>query len=132
MPLPLLNVAAQPDTLTAVPASTWALAVSPVVLLLALVLWGRFSTIVNASATVAYSVAVAAFAFGAGGLTVAVGLGKGAWVGLWILYVIWPALLMHHLATHVGMSALGRALSTMLPRRKAGSKCSRMSALTVP
>ena len=49
-------------------------------------------------------------AFGAGPLTVGVGLGKGAWVGLWILYVIWPALLMHHLASRVGMAALGRAL----------------------
>src|ERR1035437_7396287 len=46
-----------------------------------------------------------------------VGLGKGAWVGLWILYVIWPALLMHHFATWVGMASLGRALSTVLPRR---------------
>ena len=117
MPLPALTFAAQPESLTAVPPLTWALAVSPVVLLLALVLWGRFTTIINASVTVAYSVVIATLAFGAGGLTVAVGLGKGAWVGLWILYVIWPALLMHHLASHVGMTALGRALSTMLPRR---------------
>ena len=71
-------------------------------LLLALVLWGRFSTITNASVTVAYCVAVGLLAFGAGGLTVAVGLGKGAWVGLWILYVIWPALLMHHFASTSG------------------------------
>lgn len=105
------------ETLTAVPVLSWVLAVSPVVLLLALVLWGRYSTIVNAGATVAYSVVVAALAFGAGPLTVGVGLGKGAWVGLWILYVIWPALLMHHLASRVGMAALGRALSTLLPRR---------------
>ncbi len=117
MPLPALTLVARPESLTAVPPLTWALAVSPVVLLLALVLWGRFTTIINASVTVAYSVLISMLAFGAGGLTVAVGLGKGAWVGLWILYVIWPALLMHHLASHVGMTALGRALSTMLPRR---------------
>lgn len=112
-----MTAAAQAETLAAVPLLTWALAVSPVVLLLALVLWGRFSTIVNAGVTVAYSVVVSMLVFGADGLTVAVGLGKGAWVGLWILYVIWPALLMHHLASHVGMAALGRALSTLLPRR---------------
>jgi lactate permease len=105
------------QTLTAVPLLSWVLAVSPVVLLLALVLWGRFSTIVNAGVTVVYSVVVATFAFGADPLTIGVGLGKGGWVGLWILYVIWPALLMHHLASRVGMSALGRALSTLLPRR---------------
>ena len=113
----LAFVSATTETLTAVPVISWVLAVSPVVLLLALVLWGRFSTIVNAGVTVAYSVVVAALAFGAGPLTVGVGLGKGAWVGLWILYVIWPALLMHHLASRVGMAALGRALSTLLPRR---------------
>ncbi|TQJ49337.1 L-lactate permease [Phycicoccus sp. SLBN-51] len=113
----LAFASATTETLTAVPVLSWVLAVSPVVLLLALVLWGRFSTIVNAGVTVAYSVVVAALAFGAGPLTVGVGLGKGAWVGLWILYVIWPALLMHHLASRVGMAALGRALSTLLPRR---------------
>ena len=118
MPLVLTTVTPQGvASLAAVPPLTWLLAISPVVLLLALVLWGRFSTIVNAGVTVVYSAAVAMVAFGAGSLTVAVGLGKGAWVGLWILYVIWPALLMHHFASRVGMAALGRALSTVLPRR---------------
>ncbi|MEW1952118.1 L-lactate permease [Terrabacter sp. NPDC080008] len=117
MPL-LFPVAADVTSgLTTVSPGTWALAVSPVVLLLALVLWGRFSTVVNASVTVVYSALVALLVFGADGLTVAVGLGKGAWVGVWILYVIWPALLMHHLASHVGMASLGRALATLLPRR---------------
>ena len=78
---------------------------------------GALSTITNATVTVVYSVAVGVLAFGADGLTVGVGLGKGAWVGLWILYVIWPALLMHHFASTVGMTALGRVLSTILPRR---------------
>ena len=104
-------------SIPAVPVGSWLLAISPVVLLLALVLWGRFSTITNAAVTVVYSVAVGVLAFGADGLTVGVGLGKGAWVGLWILYVIWPALLMHHFASTVGMTALGRVLSTILPRR---------------
>ena len=105
------------DPLASVPLVTWLLAISPVAILLILVLWGRFSSIVNAGITVAYSAIVASVVFGAGGLTIAVGLGKGAWVGLWILYVIWPALLMHHFATRVGMASLGRALSTVLPRR---------------
>ena len=104
-------------SIPAVSVGSWLLAISPVVLLLALVLWGRFSTITNAAVTVVYSVAVGVLAFGADGLTVGVGLGKGAWVGLWILYVIWPALLMHHFASTVGMTALGRVLSTILPRR---------------
>ena len=55
MPIPSLTLGhpAQ-EVLTAVPLTTWLLAVSPVVLLLALVLWGRFSTIVNAGTTVDY------------------------------------------------------------------------------
>ena len=104
-------------SIPAVSVGSWLLAISPVVLLLALVLWGRLSTITNAAVTVVYSVALGVLAFGADGPTVGVGLGKGAWVGLWILYVIWPALLMHHFASTVGMTALGRVLSTILPRR---------------
>jgi len=69
------------ESLAAVPLLTWLLAISPVVLLLVLVLWGRFSTIVNAGVTVVYSAAVALVAFGAGSLTIAVSLGKGAWWG---------------------------------------------------
>lgn len=95
----------------------WALAISPVALLLALVLWGRLSVLINAGLTVLFAIVVATLAFDSGGLTVAVGLGKGAWVGVWILYVIGPALLMHHLATRIGMAALGRALSRVLPSR---------------
>ena len=106
-----------PEGIAPVSLSMWALAVSPVALLLALVLWGRFSTLVNAVVTVAYSAALALLTFGADPLAVGVGLGKGAWVGIWILYVIWPALLMHHLASHIGMASLGRALATLLPRR---------------
>ena len=118
--MPLVLSIATPQTaasLAAVPPLTWLLAISPVALLLTLVLWGRFSTIVNAGVTVVYSAVVGMVAFGAGSLTIVMGLGKGAWVGLWILYVIWPALLMHHFATRVGMASLGRALSTVLPRR---------------
>ena len=98
---------------------TWALAVSPVVLLLGLVLWGRLSTIVNAARDRRLRVAVAALAFGAGGLTVAVGLGKGAWVG-----AVDP---LRHLAGaahapprhHVGMArSAGRCRAMLPPHRE--------------
>lgn len=95
------------------------LAVAPVVLLLALVLWGRFSTVVNASVTVAVTLALGGLAFGADLPTLTFGFAKGAWVGVWILYVIWPALLMHHLATRVGMASLGRVISGLMPSRTA-------------
>lgn len=105
-----------PRDLAGVDALTWLLAVAPVVLLLALVLWGRLSTPVNAVVTVLVACGVAAAAFGAGPAVIAVGLGKGAWVGVWILFVIWPALLMHHLASRIGMRELGHSLENVLPR----------------
>jgi lactate permease len=102
--------------LGAVSAATWLLAVTPVVVLLGLVLWGRFGTPVNALLTVLVAAVVAAAAFGAGPAVLAVGLGKGLWVGVWILYVIWPALLMHHLANRIGMRELAESLENVLPR----------------
>jgi lactate permease len=95
------------------------LAVAPVLVLLALVLWGRFSTLVNAGVTVLLTLALGGLAFGADLPTLSVGFVKGAWVGVWILYVIWPALLMHHLATRVGMRSLGRVVSGLMPTRTA-------------
>ncbi len=95
----------------------WLLAVSPVVVLLLLVLWGRLPMVANAGVTVAWASVVAVAWFGADAGTVLVGLGKGAWVGLWILYVIGPALLMHHLAGRVGMTSLGKVLAGILPTR---------------
>lgn len=97
--------------------ASWLLAVLPVVVLLGLVLWGRLSNRFSAALTVAVAVLVASVAFGAGPDVVAVGLGKGAWVGVWILYVIWPALLVHNLAGRIGMADLGRSLEQVLPRR---------------
>lgn len=95
------------------------LAVAPIVLLLALVLWGRLSTVVNASVTVVVTLVIGWLFFGADLPTLTVGFAKGAWIGVWILYVIWPALLMHHLASRVGMTSLGRVISGLLPTRTA-------------
>lgn len=105
--------------ITGVPLGRWLLAASPVLVLLTLVLWGRWSTLVNALLTVAGALVVGMLVFDADLQTVAVGLGKGAWVGVWILYVIGPALLMHHLTARMGMKELGRALSSLLPTRTA-------------
>lgn len=96
---------------------TWILAIAPILLLLALVLWGRFGPMANALLTVATGAVIAGAAFGAGPEVLAVGLAKGAWIGVWILAVIWPALLLHHLAGRVGMRELGQSLAAVLPRR---------------
>ena len=95
----------------------WLLAVLPVATLLALVLWGRLGNPTNALLTVATAAAIASSAFAAGPEVLAVGFAKGAWVGIWILYVIWPALLVHNLASRIGMADLGRSLEQVFPRR---------------
>lgn len=88
-------------------------------LLLALVPWGRLSTLWNALITVAAALLLGGLVFGADLPAPAVGAAKGAWVGVWILYVIWPALAMHHLASRIGMQSLGRVLSGILPTETA-------------
>lgn len=98
------------------PIGVWLLAFAPVVVLLALVLWGRLATTTCAAITTVAATAIAVLAFGAGTETILVGLGKGTWVGVWILAVIWPALLVHHLTSRLGMSSLGRFLHWLSPR----------------
>jgi lactate permease len=94
----------------------WLLAIAPIVVLVVLVARGRSSTAVNAGIAVLVAVLVAATAFGAGPEVLAVGVGKGIWTGIWILYVIWAALLLYHLARQVGLDRLGTAFSSILPR----------------
>jgi lactate permease len=94
----------------------WLLAMLPVAVLAGLVLWGRYKTAVNALITVAVAVAVGALAFGAGPAVLGVGLGKGVWTGVWILYVVWTALLLYQLSRRAGLAELGGAFSSILPR----------------
>lgn len=97
--------------------SSWLLAALPIILLLGLVLLGRFSAWVNGLLTVAVAIILATTVFSAGFDAVAVGVGKGVWTGLWILCVVWPALLIFHLAREMGLMRLGGLLSAILPRR---------------
>jgi lactate permease len=47
-----------------------------------------------------------------------VGIGKGLWLGTWILAVIWPALLLYRLASGAGLERIGAIFSTVLPNRR--------------
>jgi lactate permease len=97
--------------------SSWLLAVAPILLLLVLVLTGRLSAAVTGLVTAGAAVLVAMTAFSAGIDVVAVGVGKGLWTGTWILFVVWPALLVFHLTREMGLMRLGSLLSSILPRR---------------
>ncbi|MFZ5868961.1 MAG: L-lactate permease, partial [Actinomycetota bacterium] len=95
---------------------TWGLAAAPIGLLLVLVLLGRTSAALNGLLTVAAAAAVGVVAFGAGPLVIGVGVVKGVWTGVWILCVVWAALLVFHLTREMGLMRLGDLLSSILPR----------------
>lgn len=95
---------------------TWVLALAPIAVLVGLVLWGRGGTTRSALAAVALALAIGFFVFGGHARVLAVATGKGLWLGLWILYVIWPALLLYLLARRVGLTEMGETLESLLPR----------------
>jgi lactate permease len=95
---------------------SWLLAVLPIVLLVVLVLRSRWTTAVKALLTAAVAIVIGAVAFGAGPQVLGVGIGKGVWTGIWILYVIWPALLLYHVAARAGLDRMGGVFANVLPR----------------
>lgn len=103
---------------TEVPLSMAALAALPVVLLFALVVSGRVATHVASALVAASAVVIGTAAFGAGGSVLGVALGKGLWLGAWILAVVWPALLLYRVASTCGLDRIGQVFSGLLPRRR--------------
>lgn len=95
---------------------SWLLAASPVVLLFAATLVRRIATHHAAVTAVILTAGISATAFDAGPSVLAVGIGKGMWLGLWILGVVWPALLLYGVARAGGLEQIGRVVATLLPR----------------
>lgn len=95
----------------------WLLAVLPIVLLFAAVLSGKLSTPTAAALVVAAAVLIAALAYRAGPVLGAA-VGKGTWLGLWILGVVWPALLLYRVASSAGLDRIGHVFASILPRRR--------------
>ncbi|MDP9444724.1 MAG: L-lactate permease [Actinomycetota bacterium] len=87
-------------------------------LLFALVLWGRFGAVIPAVLSLALAAVLAATVFEAGAAVLGVALGKGLWLALWILLVVWPALLLYRVASVGGLERLGRLFTSVLPRRR--------------
>lgn len=94
----------------------FALAASPIALLLVLVLRGQ-RTARAATWVVLWVTLVGVAVFGATPEVLVVGAGKGLWLGTWILVVIWPALLLYRLAARGGIESIGGWLARKLPRR---------------
>jgi lactate permease len=101
---------------TTVKLTLWLLAVLPIVVLVSLVASGRLKTVPAAALTLTLVLVLATTAFRASGPAVTYALGKGLWTGLWILGVVWTALLLHAACQAMGMGSLGGLLATILPR----------------
>lgn len=82
-----------PVTLASVAA-----ALAPILVLLALLVLGGWSTSSAAPVALAIAVAVAITYFQTPLQTIAVASGKGIWDAIFVLYVVWPALILYHVA----------------------------------
>ncbi len=74
----------------------WLAALTPILILLILLVWRRWSTSAAAPVALAASVIAAIFLFNTPLETLAVAAGKGIWDAIFVLYVIVPALILYH------------------------------------
>lgn len=97
--------------------ATWLASSIPLVVLFVLVFSGRLRTQTAAFVAVITTLLLATIVFDAGTETLLPALGKGAWLGIWILFVVWPALLLYRLASAVGLDRIGTVIASVLPNR---------------
>lgn len=95
----------------------WSLAVLPIALLVVLVARGRLGSGTYAALAVVAALITGAVAFGAGPDVLGFATAKGLWVGVWILYVVWPALLLYQVCARGGLDRMGHVFSSVLPTK---------------
>jgi lactate permease len=91
---------------------TWLAAVCPILLLLTLVLL-RLPVHLAAVLVVVAASIIAYVHFGARLDVLAPAIGKGAWLGLWIVYVVAPALLLYRLASVAGVDRVRMIVASL-------------------
>ncbi len=97
---------------------TWGAALLPILVLLALLVWRRWSTAAAAPVALAAAVTVALALFRTPTRTLAVAAGKGIWDAIFVLYVIWPALILYYVAHEAGaFVAMQRGIRRLMPDR---------------
>jgi lactate permease len=97
--------------------STWLTAAGPLMLLLILVILPRTKTLTAAGLATSLAALLAWLRFGAGPDVLVPAIGKGVWLGVWISYVIAPALLLYRIATVGGIHRIGAILESLSGRR---------------
>ena len=106
------------DTQLPVTLLTWLAAFVPILLLLALLVWRRWSTSAAAPLALIIAVAVALLLFRTPLETLAAATGKGIWDAIFVLYVIWPALILYNVSNEAGaFDAMQRGLRRLMPDR---------------
>ncbi|MHB0934795.1 MAG: L-lactate permease [Armatimonadota bacterium] len=81
---------------------TWLLALFPLVLLLVLLVWARWSAAEAGPVGFLTAVLIALVFFLTPFFTIAVAAAKGVWDAIFILYVIWPAILLYQVTDKAG------------------------------
>ena len=99
-------------------AVTWILAAAPVLVLFVVVLSGKLSTHAAAGLVLLSAIGIGVVGFHADVSVLTVAVRKGTWLGVWILGVVWPALLLYGVASAVGLERIGRVFATLLPERR--------------
>ncbi len=95
----------------------WIAALVPIVVLFVLITSGRVKARTAALAVTAVTVVLATAVYGAGPLVLGVALVKGLWLGLWILAVVWPAMLLYQIASRAGLDRIGGLFASLFPNR---------------
>ena len=89
-------------TMLPINLAIWLASFTPLLILLVLLVWRRWSTSAAAPIALAAAVLVALLLFETPLRTLAVAAGKGIWDAIFILYVIWPALILYNTANEAG------------------------------
>ena len=96
----------------------WGLALAPIVVLLVLLVGLRWSAAEAGPIAMFAAAGIAVFAFRSSLETVAVAGGKGIWDAVFILYVLWPALLLYGIGERAGAFAALRQGITRFSRNE--------------
>jgi lactate permease len=116
----LLGAAAslQPAPELPVEWGLWLAAAAPVVVLLVLIIGLRWNAAAAAGIALGVAVASALTLFEASLHTLAVAAGKGVWDAIFVLYVVWPALVLYSVAREGGaFRSIEHGLERLVPSR---------------
>lgn len=96
----------------------WIAAFLPIVILLVLLVWRRWPTSAAAPVALFVAVGVALWLFRTPLDTLGVAAGKGIWDAIFVLYVIWPSLLLFKVAEDAGaFEAIQTGIRRIMPDR---------------